>query len=114
MYYYGYGIEKGMEQKKSNDVGAIWIKTGQYGDYLSISIEINGVKQNFSAFPNKYKEPGDKKPDYRIPAPRALSAEVKAETMQNRIDFIKEEKAKRGGVLPSQPSLDLNESDIPF
>lgn len=59
-----------MEQKKNSDVGAIWIKSGNYGDYLSISVEINGVKHNFAAFPNKYKQDGDNKPAYRIPAPK--------------------------------------------
>lgn len=59
-----------MNDQKKKDVGAIWVKSGQYGDYLSIQVEINGQKHNLVAYPNKYKEAGDKKPDYRIPEPK--------------------------------------------
>lgn len=62
-----------MENKKTNDVGAIWVKQNNYGEYLSIQVEINGVKHNLTAFKNKYKTEGDNKPTYRIPAPKQAS-----------------------------------------
>jgi uncharacterized protein (DUF736 family) len=66
-----------MENKKTNDLGAIWVKTNQFGEYLSIQVEINGVKHNFSAYPNKYKEQGDNKPTYRIAAPKLIQSDLK-------------------------------------
>lgn len=54
-----------MEQKKKN-VGGIWSKTSANGNqYLSISLEINGVKQNFVAFKND-KGDNEKRPDYSV------------------------------------------------
>jgi uncharacterized protein (DUF736 family) len=101
-----------MENKKSNDIGAIWVKSGQYGDYLSISIEINGVKHNFSAFPNKYKEQGDKKPDYRIPAPKAKPTFEDA--LEERIKLVQEYQAKAKTLPAQKPLIDITETDIPF
>lgn len=50
-----------------DDVGAIWVKPGKKGEYLSISIDIGeGVRKQFVAFRNDYKKEGDKAPDYRI------------------------------------------------
>lgn len=47
--------------------GGLWIKVAKSGlEYLSGQIEINGCKYNFAAFKNKYKEEGDRKPDYTI------------------------------------------------
>lgn len=98
-----------MENKKSNDIGAIWIKSGQYGDYLSISVEINGVKHNLVAYPNKYKEQGDKKPDYRIPGPKPKTQEAEIE---ERIAIVKEYQSR---AVPAQkPLIDIKESDLPF
>lgn len=65
-----------MEQKKNNSIGAIWVKQGQYGDYLSISLEINGEKKSFVAYANKYKQQGDNKPSYNIQAPKTQSLPV--------------------------------------
>ncbi len=59
-----------MEQKKNNSIGGIWEKQGQYGEYLSISLELNGVKHSFVAYSNKYKQQGDNKPSFNIQAPK--------------------------------------------
>lgn len=45
-------------------IGALWIKKGNKGEYLTGNIEINGVKQNITIFKNTYKK--DNQPDYRI------------------------------------------------
>jgi hypothetical protein len=100
-----------MNENKKKDVGAIWIKSGQYGDYLSISLEINGVKHNFSAFPNKYKEAGDKKPDYRIPEPKQRD---NAMEMQDRINLVKEYQNKKPAQPVQQAFNESSDSDIPF
>jgi hypothetical protein len=98
------------------DIGAIWVKSGQYGNYLSISVEINGVKHNFTAFANKYKQPGDKKPDFKIMPPKGDSSPAaKEESLEDRIAFVKAEKAKyaQKSAAPKQDSF-LNEEDVPF
>ncbi len=52
---------------KQLSIGGIWIKQGQKGEFLSISIDIGeGVKKSFLAFRNDYKKEGDKAPDYKI------------------------------------------------
>jgi uncharacterized protein (DUF736 family) len=98
-----------MENKKK-DIGGIWIKSGQYGDYLSIQVEINGVKHNFSAFPNKYKELGDKKPDYRIPEPKAK--DDGQSSYQSKIALVKEYQAKKPAT--QKPLADNESEDVPF
>ena len=52
-----------MEKKKG--AGGLWIKTDKNGkQYLSGSIEVNGDKVYFAAFPNDGKE--GNQPDYKI------------------------------------------------
>jgi len=55
-----------MPVNKPKSVGGLWKRTNEYGEYFSVSIEIGGVKHNFMAFRNRYKEEGDKKPDFTI------------------------------------------------
>ena len=100
------------EKKKSNDIGAIWIKESSYGNYLSISVEINGVKHNFAAFPNQYKEPGDKKPDYRIPAPKQTMT-FEEKTNLHKLSSASE--AKFNEILKQKEAAsNITESDLPF
>lgn len=57
------------EQQKS--IGGVWVKADDGGrKYLSISIEVDGVKLNFVAFRNKFHTEGDNLPAYYIPPPR--------------------------------------------
>jgi hypothetical protein len=51
------------EKRKSN--GGLWKKTNQYGEYFSGQLEIEGVKYNFVAYVNRYKD-NDRKPDYQL------------------------------------------------
>jgi hypothetical protein len=60
-----------MEQQpmQKKEVGAVWKKTSKKGtEYLSIALKPELIKNpaRLMAFPNKYKQPGDKKPDYTI------------------------------------------------
>lgn len=104
------------EHQKKKDIGAIWVKSGQYGDYLSISVEINGQKHNFTAFPNKYKEAGDKKPDYRIPEPKPMmSLEEKATMYKSQTPDKYQEKLNE--ILKLQEmakQMNITEENIPF
>lgn len=104
------------EHQKKKDIGAIWVKSGQYGDYLSISIEINGQKHNFTAFPNKYKETGDKKPDYRIPEPKPMmSLEEKATMYKTQTADKYEDKFNEILKLREIASqMKITDSDVPF
>jgi len=109
-----------MEQKKNSDIGAIWIKSGNYGDYLSISVEINGTKHSFAAFPNKYKQEGDNKPSYRIPAPKtqAQPEQVvsKYESQLQTVMAQKEamEKVKANASASYNQQATFTEEDLPF
>lgn len=60
-----------------NEIGCIFVKHGNYGEYLSIKVEIDGVTHNLTAFLSKYYEEGGKKPKYYIPAPKIESNEQK-------------------------------------
>lgn len=98
------------------DIGAVWVKSGQYGNYLSISVEINGVKHNFTAFANKYKEQGDKKPDFKIMPPKGdYKPATKEESLQDKIAFVNAEKAKyaQKKPMPVQETF-IKEEDVPF
>jgi hypothetical protein len=64
-----------MNMEKQKKVGAIWKKTASNGgEFLSISLELDGKKLSFVAFPNGFKQPGDKKPDFEIKEQRPLAA----------------------------------------
>jgi hypothetical protein len=100
---------------KDNSVGAIWEKNGQYGVYLSISIEIDGKKYNYTAFKNKYKQEGDNKPDFKIMPPKSQNNEVsKVDKLEDRIAFVKAEKAKYAQKSAIQQDAFINEEDVPF
>ena len=45
--------------------GALWLKDGQNGKYMSGVVEINGEKHSITVFKNNYKQEA-KHPDYVI------------------------------------------------
>ena len=49
-------------------IGALWIKEGQNGKFMSGNVEINGVKHPILVFKNTKKEK-DNQPDYKICQP---------------------------------------------
>ena len=53
------------EKPKLERMGAVWVKTGQRGKYLSLSIGPKGKSVNYVGYPNKYKN-GDNDPGYII------------------------------------------------
>lgn len=50
---------------KEKDIGALWVKQGAKGQYLSGYVEIDGQKHPIVCFLNSYKKEA-KHPDYRI------------------------------------------------
>lgn len=93
-----------MENKKvyPKDIGAIWIKESSNGEYLSIQVEINGVKHNFAAFKNRFYEVGGKKPAYTIPVPKSPLNEQNAAFNEHKT------------YQPPKSSIINNSEDIPF
>lgn len=63
-------MDQPQKNSKQNSVGGIWVKEGARGRWLSIAVEINGVKHSFVGFKNDYKEEGDNRPDYQILMPK--------------------------------------------
>lgn len=52
--------------EKESPIGALWIKEGQYGKFFSMVLEINGTKESYVGFKNKFYEEGSNKPHYKI------------------------------------------------
>lgn len=110
-----------MEQKnKPKDLGAAWIKTGNYGDYISVSVEIDGAKHSFTMFPNKYKKEGSNQPDYRIPAHKSQSKPTeqvnKYEAQLNNVMAQKAAMEKRTAAMKAidESQGSFTEEDLPF
>ena len=110
-----YGVKgSNMNNKeKPKNIGAIWSKQSSYGEYLSIQVEIDGVKHNFTAFLNKYYEEGGKKPKYNIAPPREHNGDSKPQNKvneyQQRIDLVNAEKAKLAKARANDPGMSYNQ-----
>ena len=48
-----------------NSIGALWLKKGKNGTFMSGVVEIDGIKTEIVVFKNDYKKE-DKHPDYKI------------------------------------------------
>lgn len=61
-------LGKQTEKKYEKSVGAMWLKTSENTGkkFVSIVVELDGVKHNFTAFKNELKQEGENTPDYRI------------------------------------------------
>ena len=115
-----------MEQNKKEypkPIGAIWRKSSAYGEYLSLQVEINGVKHNFTAFPNRFYEEGGNKPSYEIAAPRiqapVASREDKYKAQLDNVMAQKEAVAKKNEQMKAIAGATMHQSafteeDIPF
>ena len=73
-------------------IGALWIKTGDKGEYWTGNIELpDGTKQNVIVFKNTYKK--DNQPDFRV--------------------FKQKQKEQKEDFIPNDEEL-LSEEDLPF
>ncbi len=54
-----------MSDKNPNELGALWKKVSQKGEYMSGTLTINGEKINIVCFENRYKKE-DKHPDWIV------------------------------------------------
>lgn len=55
-----------MPEEREKSIGALWLKQGAKGKYMSGEVTIGDVKTRVVVFKNDRKEEGDKYPDYRI------------------------------------------------
>jgi len=51
-------------EKNPDELGAVWRKEGK--DFMTGTLEINGVKIPIIMFPSIKKDPSNRKPDWRI------------------------------------------------
>ena len=58
------------EQKREEELGALWRKQSERGEYFTGSVTVDGVKVDLVVFPNGYKK-SEKQPDFRILKARA-------------------------------------------
>lgn len=114
-------MEKKMHNNKPKDLGAAWIKSGNYGDYISVSLEIDGKKHNFTMFPNKYKKEGSNQPDYRIPAPKqeqqsgtTSKYEAQLANVMAQKEANEKKSAQLSAIAKSNIQPDITEMDVPF
>ena len=80
--------------EKEQDLGALWIKTGAKGEYMTGTIEVNGEKIGVVCFTNQHKKEA-KHPDWRILRAR------------------KQEEVPKSNDLPVNED-EINPEDIPF
>ena len=65
-------------ENKNKDCGAIWVLTAKNGKkYLSMTIEVDGIKHQFVAFNNHKSK--DTHPDYRV-----FPSETKAKNFKKK------------------------------
>ena len=57
------------DNKRDDELGALWEKTSENGPYMTGSVQVNGVKVDIVVFPNKYRK-AENHPSYRILASR--------------------------------------------
>ena len=51
-------------ERNPNEIGALWVKSGAKGDYMTGSIEVNGEKVRVVCFAQR--KTSEKSPDWRV------------------------------------------------
>jgi uncharacterized protein (DUF736 family) len=69
-----------------DSIGALWVKEGKSGKYMSGVIDIDGVKVNIVVFKNSYKRE-DKHPDYRILRSKPREAQQSDDGFKDDVPF---------------------------
>ena len=84
------------------EIGAIWKRVGQKGEYFTGSVMIDGIAREIRMFPNDYKKL-DKHPDFKVFASYPDDQPAPAEPS-----------IQHGAPLPNYPAEEINPADIPF
>lgn len=86
--------------KDPNEIGALWIRTGPKGQYMTGSITVNGEAIKIVCFPNNFKKE-ERHPDWRvlISQPKGEKEEKQGFERHNPIEYSKD---------------DINPEDLPF
>jgi uncharacterized protein (DUF736 family) len=115
-----------MAMDRESEMGGLWVKTSQAGrEFMSGTLTIDGQPVEVVLFPNTYKKPGERTPDWRVyksqpregaPAPRQeyqtpapgqrqLDAAYKAQAPDGRAAVARNERRAADDGL---------DDDIPF
>ena len=85
-------------------IGALWLKNGKSGKFMSGEVEIDGRKYQILVFKNNYKD-SDNKPDYIIHLPDDIDGGVHGKEPERNY----RERPDPQDQEPDEPS-----DDIPF
>jgi hypothetical protein len=88
---------------RDSELGSLWSRTSSKGEFLSGKITIEGVEHEIILFPNSFKEPGDRKPDWRI---------YKSQPREGYAPAPQQQRAPQARRAPP-PAADLDD-EIPF
>ena len=90
---------------------------------MSIQVEIDGTKHNFTAFANRFYEEGGKKPKFNIKPPRIPSQpsqvvdkyQVQLDTIMAQKTAIAQKKEQFKAVsIAVEEQANMTENDVPF
>lgn len=79
-----------MNNKNDDTLGALWVKNGAKGQYMTGNIEIDGVKTNIVCFLNSNKKEA-KHPDWRILRSVPQGTEQQNNPLPQREDEVRPE-----------------------
>ncbi len=99
--------------KKQSD-GGLWKQSNDIGDFYFGKLTVNGVTHSFRAYPNTFKQEGEKTPDFRITLftdKPAAPAQAPATAVKPRP--VAAGKPKTATVAQSAPTAEP-EGDVPF
>ena len=51
---------------RASEVGALWVRSGRNGEFLSGKVTVNGTEIEVVVFKNDKKQPGERSPDWRM------------------------------------------------
>ena len=89
-------------ENKENELGALWVRKGPKGDYMTGTLTINGVAVEIVCFLNKFKKEA-RHPDWRILRAQPRQEQPKQQNRPpEREDFAQ------------SPDDEINPDDIPF
>lgn len=97
--------------EKEKDIGALWVKNGNNGQYMTGTIEIAGQKVSIVCFLNTNKKES-KHPDWRIYVSRP--SERSSERQDRAFDRAFDQSMAAPEPTINYPTEDIDPDDIPF